>query len=109
MWRGDVDRAVDRLQELPEDGGGYVAQDGSIAAGEHGCHEAFTEAERRVSHRVDPLVGTVKLAFANTNRDRFRSQAARFELLPRNRPVLPASDIRRCRIRRVEFCVHMDA
>jgi hypothetical protein len=52
---------------------------------------------------------TVQLAFANADRDRFRSQAARFELPPRHRPMLPSGDLSDPSVRRVEFGVHMDA
>jgi len=67
-----VDGTVDWFQELPEDRGGDVAQDGAWAAGEHRRHEEFAEASRWVSEGVDALVDTVKLAFADADRDRFR-------------------------------------
>jgi hypothetical protein len=102
-----MDGTVDRLEQLPEDCGGYVAQDGTGAAGQHRRHEAFTEALRWVSEGVDALVNAVKLPFANADRKRFRPQAARFELPPRNRPMLPSGNFRSRSIRRVEFCVHM--
>jgi len=67
-----VDGAVDWLQEPPEDGGGGVAEDGSLAAGEDRGHEAAVEREPAMSHGVDALVNTHQLPFANPNRDRFR-------------------------------------
>jgi hypothetical protein len=59
---GHVHGAVDRLQELPENGGGYVAQDGIGAAGENSSHEAPVEAQTAVADGVDAAVDSVELA-----------------------------------------------
>jgi hypothetical protein len=59
-WDGDVDEALDWFEELPEDGGGDVAQGGSVAAGEHSSHEAAVEAESGVADGVDAAVDAVE-------------------------------------------------
>jgi hypothetical protein len=38
-----------------------------------------------------------------------RTQARRFDLAPRDHPVLPIGHFRHPPIGRVEFCTHMDA
>ncbi len=58
--RGDVDGAVDWLQELPKDCRGGVAQDGMFAASEHRRHEAAVEAEAAVADGVDAAVDSVE-------------------------------------------------
>jgi hypothetical protein len=67
------------------------------------------EAQTTVTYGVDTAVDAVELTFALTDRDRFRTEAARVELPSRNRPVLASGDFRCGRIWRVEFCVHTDA
>jgi len=86
-----------------------VAQNCSLAAGEDSSHETFVMALWWVPHRVDPLMNSVQMPFANPDRDCFRSQAARFELPPRDRTMLASGNFSRSPIGRVEFCVHMDA
>jgi hypothetical protein len=62
-----------------------------------------------MSHGVDATVYAVQLAFADADRDRFGSQAAIFELAPRDHAMLTSGDFRGRPIGRVEFCVHMAA
>jgi hypothetical protein len=60
-----VDRAVEGAEELPEDGGGAVAHDRAVAAGEDGGHEAAVEAQAAVADGVDAPVDAVKLSSLN--------------------------------------------
>jgi len=108
-WDRDVNEAVDWAQELPEDGGGGVAQDRAGAAGEDRGHEVRVEAQASVPHGVDALADAIQLPFANANRDRLGAEAAAFELPPRHDAVLPRCDFRYLDIRCVAFCAHMDA
>jgi hypothetical protein len=106
-WDGDVDGAVDRPQELPEDRGGGVAQDGAGAAGEHGGHEAPVEAQAAVADGVDASVDAVETAARNSIPNRSRTQTSGFELPARYRTMLAPGDPRYLRIGRVEFLTHV--
>jgi hypothetical protein len=59
---GDVDGAVEWLQEPPEDGGGAVAEDRALTAGENGRHETAVEVQAAVADGVDTLVDAVEAA-----------------------------------------------
>jgi hypothetical protein len=58
-WDRDVDWTVDWAQELPEDRGGGVAENGAGAAGEDGGHEVGVEVRGAVAYGVDALVDSV--------------------------------------------------
>jgi hypothetical protein len=58
----DVDGVLERIEELPEDRGGAVAEDQVLAAGDDGGHEAAVEAQTSVSHGVDASVNAVEVA-----------------------------------------------
>jgi hypothetical protein len=83
-----VDRAVDGLQELPEDRGGDVAEDRTVAAGENRGHEAGTMARCAVSHHVDAVVNSVKKAALHPPRDPVLPNPNGVELRSRHHPVL---------------------
>jgi hypothetical protein len=104
-----VDRAVDGFEELPEGGGGGVAEDGFGAAGEDGSHETRVEVRGAVPHGVDALVDAIQLTFANADRDRFGAKTALFELPASDRTVLACRDSRGHPVGRVAFWVHTDA
>jgi hypothetical protein len=108
-WDRDVDGSVDGFEELPEDGGGGVAEDSALAAGENGGHEAGVEVRGAMTYGVDAVVDAVELPFARANRDPFGPEAAVFELAAGDRAVLASRYPSRGAIRRVAFGVHMDA
>lgn len=60
-WDRNVDGAVDWFEELPEDGGGGVAQNGAGAAGEDCGHEVGVEVRGAVAYGVDTLVKAVEM------------------------------------------------
>ncbi len=103
---GDVDRAVDRLQELPEDHGGGVAEDCSRPAGEHSCHEAAVEAKCVVSDGVDAAMDAVQAPVAGAFRRATLPQPNRFELMERHHPMLLRRDFIDSRVDRVELVSH---
>jgi hypothetical protein len=55
----DVDGTFDWVEELPENRGGGVAEDRSVATCENCGHEASVKAQTAVSHGVDALVDAV--------------------------------------------------
>jgi len=69
---GNVDRAFDGFEEVPERGGGAVAEDRFLAASEDGGHPASMPAQAFVSHRVDPAVDAVELTSGDAIPDRPR-------------------------------------
>jgi hypothetical protein len=80
---GDVDGAVDRAQELPEDRSGDVTQDCALPASEHRGHEAPVKAQAAVADGVDATVDAVELTASDTVSYRSRPQARALELLSR--------------------------
>jgi hypothetical protein len=102
-----VDRAVDGFEELPEDGGGGVAQHSALAAGEDGSHEATREAQASVPYGVDAVVDAVELTAIDAISNRPCTQASAFKLPPRRDTVLPRGDRRRQRIGHVAFLTHV--
>lgn len=80
-WDGDVDGAVEWLQETPENRGGAVAENRAITAGENSSHEAPVEAEAPVAHRIDTLMKAVKTTLSRSFRCSSPSQPQVFELI----------------------------
>jgi hypothetical protein len=59
---GDVDWAVEWLEEIPEDSGRAVAQNRTLATSENRRHEAPVQTETEVAHRVDASINAVQSA-----------------------------------------------
>jgi hypothetical protein len=106
-WDGDVDGAVEGFQELPEDGGGAVAEDGALAAGKHRGHKATVEAQSPMADGVDPAMDAMELSSIHAIADSASAQASAFKLLPRRRPMLPRRNSRHFKIGRVAFLTHV--
>jgi hypothetical protein len=105
----DMDGSVDGFQQLPKRGGGVVAQDRSVTAGEDGRHPACVPTWSAVAYRVDAAVEAMQLPSTHLSRDRFRSDAGRFELSSRHGSMLPRRDCGDPLMCRVAFCIHTDA
>ena len=54
-----MDRAIEWFEEAPEGGSGAVAQDGTLAAGEHSGHPASVPAQTFVPHGVDAAMNAI--------------------------------------------------
>ena len=103
-----MDGAVDWAQELPEDCGGDVAEDGAGAAGEHRRHEASVEAQPAVADGVDAAVDAMQPSRTRSLRDSSAPQPNAFELAQSDDSVLPRSDLIDPQIERVEFVLHRE-
>ncbi len=82
-----MDGAVDGLQELPEDRGGDVAEDGAGTAGENGSHEASVEAQAAVADGVDAVVDAVEMAARYAAGDAVLADPELLKLRNRDYPV----------------------
>jgi len=102
-----VDWAFEGFEELPKHCGGAVAEDGALAAGENGGHEAAVEAQAAVADGVDALVDAVQLSTVYAISYCASAQARHFELPPRRHAMLPRSDPRHLNIGRVAFLTHV--
>jgi hypothetical protein len=106
---GDVNRTVDRSQEIPEGCCGAMAQDRAFSACEHSCHPTLTMGQREGAEDVDTLMHAEQLSFADADRDRFRAKSRFYELASRHNSVLRSGDLGDPNVWRVTFRVHMDA
>jgi hypothetical protein len=106
---GDVDGALDRFAELPEDGGGGVAEDGAVAAGEDGGHEAAGEAQAPVSHGVDAVVDAVEATALQAPGDRALVKSRLVELRYREHTMLLRGDFSHRDIGPVAFLSHIES
>jgi hypothetical protein len=102
-----VDGTVDWLQQLPEHGGGAVAEHRALAAGEDRGHEASVEAQAPVADGVDALVDAVQLTSIHSISDRSRSQTSAFELPPSCYAMLPRRNPGHPSICHVAFLTHV--
>jgi hypothetical protein len=105
-WDRDVDWSFDWVEEVPEDRGGGVAQDGALAAGEHGGHEAGTEVRSAVADGVDAMVDAVEVTVAEAFGDRVLTDANLTKLNRSGDAVLPPSDSSEVCPRGVAFIPH---
>jgi len=85
-----VGGAVDWAQELPEDRGGDVAEDGTGTAGEHRCHEEAVEAQAAVPDGVDAAVDAMELAALYAASDAVLADPELLKLRSRDHTVLPS-------------------
>jgi hypothetical protein len=97
----------DGLQKLPEDRGGHMAQDGTVAAGEDRAHEAAVEAQAAVPHRVDAVVNTMELPALQAPRNRVLTNPNRMQLRNRDDSMLPSRKFRNRQIERVTLLPHV--
>ena len=105
----DMDSALDWLQELPKRRRRVMAQHRALSAGKRRRHPTSMPARRAVSYGVDAAVEAMQLPSTHLSRDRFRSDAGRFELSSRHGSMLPRCDRGDPRMCRVAFCIHTDA
>jgi hypothetical protein len=104
---GDVDRAVDWAQELPEGRGGGVTQYCSFTACENRGHPAAVVSRSAVPHRVDPTVEAMQTPSPRPLVGSLTRYSRCFELRQRENSVLPPRNPRHPRIGRVAFVAHM--
>jgi len=90
----DVDGAFDGFEELPERGGGVVAEDCSVPASENRGHPAPVPTRSAMTHCVDAAVEAVQAPTAHPSRCCAFAHAKRFELSQRDDSVLLRSDSR---------------
>jgi hypothetical protein len=105
----DVDRAVERLQEAPEDRGGAVTEDRALAAGEDGGHEAPVEAQAPMADGVDAAVNAVEAAAGDSTRNRALIDTRLVEQRDSDRTVLARCDPRHRRVTSVDFLSHSES
>lgn len=105
---GDVDRAVDRPQQLPKRRRGNMAQDRPLTTSEYRCHPAAVEIGCEVTHGVDPLMDAVQPTLLRSLSGRLSTQPKRFELSQRDDPMLTSRNISEPRIHRVAFVAHKE-
>lgn len=101
-----MDGAVDGFEELPEDGGRGVTEDGPGPAGENRRHEAGTVARSVVADGVDAAVNSKEPATLNPPRHRPSTQTRFFKLPKRDDAVLPSGDLGHPGVEHVEFVTH---
>jgi hypothetical protein len=101
-----VDGAIDWIEELPEDGGGAVAEDGALATSEDGGHEAPVEAQAPVADGVDALVDAVESAALRSLGHCVATKTHSFELTQGNHPMLARCEFVEATIERVAFVAH---
>jgi hypothetical protein len=89
----DVDWALERIEELPEDRSGGMAEDSALAAGENGGHEVPMEAKAPVPYGVDALVDAVEATSLSTLSRRFASNPDAFQLPQSDHTVLPGGNL----------------
>ena len=103
---GDVDRYVERLQQLPQGRCGAVAPDRSLSACERCGHEAAEEAGSAVADGVDTTVDAMQASASHSPRGRSSAYTDRFELPQRDHAVLSRGDSRYPSVGRVAFVPH---
>jgi hypothetical protein len=85
----DLDHLRHRGDELPEVGGGAVAQHAAIAGGEQPGDHARAVGERLVPDRIDAPVHADQPPLLRSARDLIAGEAERDELIPAHDATLP--------------------
>jgi hypothetical protein len=98
-------------QQLPQNSGAPVAQDGILAAGEHGSHPSSPLRQARMPDGEDAVMHAVKSPRPHTALNRSTTEAKGDQLRMANDSVLPHGDTRNERIDRVRlrFVSHSDS
>jgi hypothetical protein len=105
-WDRNVDGSFEWIEQLPKNRGGAVAENGSVATGEHRGHEAPVEAQASVSYGVDALVDAVESAARRAFGGRRPPEPYGRQLLRSDHTMLLSGDFRDAGIERVAFVRH---
>lgn len=89
-----VDRRIRRLEQMPEDGGGAVADRGPLAAGENGRHLAGQRHQRHMADGVDTAMKTMKTMARQSCVDSARANARLEQLGAGDDPILLGGQVR---------------